>query len=212
MVIIVFIVVAVISFFGSVQAGPVNMMVIKTTLSKNRRSGFYLSLGGCIPEMIYSSLAIFAGMAIEKDTTFMWLAQWATVIFFLIFGIYNIFFQSDKEIQVKGNTTIGNDFLKGFVLGILNPQLLIFWLGIFIYLNHNWIYLADFNSRFAFILGTSFGAFALLFLLNILADKLKEKIYSKFKLSGFNKLLGYFFIVLALAKIFFQLDKLFIFF
>ena len=54
----VFLVVSVISFVGSIHPGTVNLAVVQTTLGHSRRAGLYLALGGSLPELVYSLLAV----------------------------------------------------------------------------------------------------------------------------------------------------------
>lgn len=198
---LIFIAASAISFIGSLQAGTVNIMVIKTTISKNRNSAFWLSLGGSLPEMIYATLAVFVGMMIEKNTLFLQSVEWITILVFIIFGLINL--SKKKEIQYdkveyKSGT---KDFLKGFALAILNPQLLIFWFGVYIYLDGNGLNINKISSKLAFVTGASFGALILLWSLIIITHKQKDKIYLLLKNYNINKLIGWFFISLALLKI-----------
>jgi len=199
--ILIFFAASAISFIGSLQAGTVNIMVIKTTISKNRNSAFWLSIGGSLPEMIYATLAVFVGMMIEKNALFLQSVEWITIFVFIIFGLINIY--KKKEIQYDKVEYISGtkDFLKGFTLAMLNPQLLIFWFGVYIYLDGNGLNIRETSSKLAFVTGAFFGALLLLWSLILISHHQKDKIYSLLKNYNINKLIGWFFISLALLKI-----------
>jgi len=198
---LIFIAASAISFIGSLQAGTVNIMVIKITISKNRNSAFWLSIGGSLPEMIYATLAVFVGMLIEKNALFLQSVEWVTVFVFIIFGLINIYKKSETQYEKVDYKSGTKDFLKGFALAILNPQLLIFWFGVYIYLDGNGLNIKNNSSKLAFVTGASFGALLLLWSLILISHRKKDKIYSLLKNYNIKKLIGWFFISLALLKI-----------
>ena len=69
---------SIVSFFGSLQLGPVNLFVINSTLFRNRKTAYYVAIGGCIPEFIYCALAVFANSYLLEY-------QWLIYSFKLIF-------------------------------------------------------------------------------------------------------------------------------
>ncbi len=197
----IFFIVSTISFVGSLQAGSVNVMVIKTTILKSKSAAVRLAVGGSLPEMIYSTIAIYCGVAIEKNIFFLQSIEWLTIVAFLILGLQNIYKMPRSDFKQVGYKGGGKDFFTGFILALLNPQLLIFWFGIFIYLDTNWLMIKSFAERLAFVTGTSFGSFVLLYTLASLSHRYKEKIYILLKSFSIHKLTGWFFILLAVIKI-----------
>ena len=49
------------SLLGSLQAGPVNLAVLHTTLRQGQRAGLRVAVGGSLPELLYAGLAAAGG-------------------------------------------------------------------------------------------------------------------------------------------------------
>jgi len=196
----IFFIVAAISFGGSIHIGAVNLAVVQATLNRNISAGILVAIGGSIPEFIYSFIAL-KGVFFLKDNQFLlsWL-NWLIIPIFLLMGLVYLFRKESNsvdKISVKDKSKL--DFLKGFSLGMLNPQLLPFWFFMLIFLN-KYFAINDLSAKYAFVLGTGMGAFAILALFAYLAHR--YKLYINQLLSNFsvNRLMGYLFISLALIQ------------
>ena len=94
-----FSVAAAISFVGSVQFGPVNLRVIQTACDYNMRSALVVAAGGILPEIIYSSIAIWCSWLLMSNSTLLDTIRLGAVAFFLISGIFMIV-KSPREINM----------------------------------------------------------------------------------------------------------------
>ena len=196
---IAFFLAAAISFWGSLQLGPVNVCVIQTALAHGKRQALIVATGGALPEIIYSSLAVAGATIIEQYPSLMHGFSWAVIVLLFILGIY-YFFKPYHEIKVKPSQGAG--FAKGFLLAILNPQLMPFWLGVLVYMRGyvNFYNGTLFSPYIAFVIGTAAGAWALLFTFTKLAIAYKKKL-KEILHHNLNRIVGGLFIILAIVEL-----------
>lgn len=189
----------IISFWGSLQLGPVNVCVIETALAQGKRQALMVAAGGIIPELIYSAIAVLGSNLITQNPWFKQIFSWIFIIVLLILGIYNIF-KTYKTQTI--NASAGAGFLKGLFLALLNPQLFPFWLGILVFLKGylNFDQGTLFSPYLAFIAGTALGAWLLLYMFTRLAIAYKAKLEALLK-NNLNKVVGFLFIALALIEL-----------
>ncbi len=195
-----------ISFLGSLQAGLVNVAVIRTALTRGRKAALWLALGGSLPEMLYAGLAAVAGDFINQ---YAWLGRYmdyGVIAVFLAMGV-SMILQKPKPVSVnpESDATARRAFWKGLALGLINPQLFPFWLGVYVYANRTLFPLQNLLFQLSFMSGAAFGAWLLL---SVLARYLAA--YQSVILNWLGnrlslQVLGWLFIVLAVWKIIFIL-------
>ncbi len=122
----VFLLMALLSFVGSIQPGPVNLGVVYYALHNKLKQAIYLSIGGSLPEVVYCFIAFQFHAWLQSK-----LPQLTQVLFWfnpllILLGIY-LLLKKDSGATPVETTRYG--FGKGLLLGMLNPQLLLFWLG-----------------------------------------------------------------------------------
>lgn len=193
-----FLLVSIISFAGSIHPGTVNLAVVQTTLTQSRRAGLWLALGGSLPEIGYSALAAGGLMLLPMNASWTVLLAYAPIPVLLGAGI-----ASFRQKPVVVSTSAVNDpsfpFWKGVALGGTNPQLLPFWSAVWLYLSgHMLIPNGGFASQWVFALGTAAGAFGLLGLVVWLADRQRQRIVQYLNGPWINRLTGGLFIGMAL--------------
>jgi threonine/homoserine/homoserine lactone efflux protein len=198
---ILFITVAAISFVGSIQIGVVNLAVIQTTLYRGFFTGILVALGGSIPELIYAFLALKCVVFIQENQFLVSWLNLLTIPFFLLIGLGYLFRKEtnnmDDEYFYKHKKV---DFFRGFLLGVLNPQLLPFWFFTFIFLSKSFS-INDLSAKYAFVLGAGFGAFSILLLFAYLANRYNERIKNILNRFSVNRFVGCLFIFFALIQI-----------
>lgn len=195
-----FIIATIISFLGSLQLGPVNLNVINTAITTNYKTSIFVAIGGSLPEIIYCTLAFWGADKIISNADYIVYFQTVSFIFFSYIGLHLLIFTSNNHACKKINP--GKSVLTGFLLGILNPLLMVYWLGIIAFINQiDNTYLATIQSKTSFIFGTAFGAFLLLMLLAKIAIRTKSSFIQKNQ-KTINTSLGIFFIILAIVEAF----------
>ncbi|MBN8826872.1 MULTISPECIES: LysE family transporter [unclassified Spirosoma] len=204
-----FLLVAVISFVGSLHPGTVNLAVIETTLGQSRRAGLWLALGGSLPEMAYSILAAGGLMLLPMSPQLGQAIELTSIPVLLLAGIATF---RQKAVPVRLKTEVGHatvsrfvPFWKGMALAGTNPQLLPFWSAVWLYLNQSMVVPADRSgAEWVFAAGTSAGAFVLLLSLVWLADRQRQRVARYLNGRWYNGVTGGLFIGMAALQIIYQ--------
>jgi len=194
------------SFIGSLQLGPVNLFVIDTVLTKGKKNAFFVSIGGSIPEFIYCALAVYSGSFFLNNPKILSAIK---IIFILILIILAIlyFFKKHKKIETilqnkDANKMISKNFIKGFTLALLNPQLLFFWMFVMVYFNSiTFLQLKTNFNKLAYIIGAGFGALSLLIIIILTISKFKTKLLTFLNYKNYNKILAILFFLIAIQQL-----------
>jgi threonine/homoserine/homoserine lactone efflux protein len=198
--ILIFILTAAISFAGSLQLGLVNLAVIKAGLFQSKKAARYIALGGCIPELAYSGIAVYAFGFLQNQPLLLERAHQLIAPILAALGIYFLIKKKQASPTLNPEKEKAS-FWTGLFYGTINPQLLPFWFGILLYLNS--FELTQLHSdwdKLSFIIGTGTGALLLLLLLAELVNR-KQALFLKYiSHTNINLLLGYLFLVLAAFK------------
>ncbi|UKJ09089.1 LysE family translocator [Solitalea lacus] len=198
----IFIIAFVASFIGSLQLGPVNLTVIQTSVNKDFRAAFWVSVGGCLPEVLYAALAVAGASLINPQSSFFTYAGFFMIPLLLGLGIFKIIKYKEPESTKPQEfpSTLWGDFIKGFTLSIVNPLLLPFWSTVLIYnTSINVFSLDNKTEKSLFVLGAAAGALGLLLLFAGIAHWKKDRI-NKLVNGNINKAIGWVFIALSLVQ------------
>jgi len=195
------------SFVGSLQLGPVNLSVIDTAIHQSRKNAFWVAIGGSLPEFIYCFLAVYAGSFLVTHETLFLILRIAIIVILFVLGI-SYFFKKNKPINLEESTkglkrTAFKNISKGFSLGILNPQLMPFWLSVQVLFNSQKFLMIDEKiDYFFFILGAGLGAFLLLATLTLTISHYKQFILKFLTNQTYNRILAILFILIGLQQIY----------
>jgi threonine/homoserine/homoserine lactone efflux protein len=164
------------SFIGSLQAGVVNTAVLAHTIKWGRHAGRRMAVGGSIPEFIYAGMAfVGAGWLVDR------LGIGATGItlivssILLVLGIYFVFVYHPRP-AAPGEDKLTGDLRRGVLLGMANPQLLLFWCGVRLMVIAWGMTGEGVLDLLAFALGAFTGAITLLMTLVRMGVKAQEKL------------------------------------
>ncbi|MBP6511915.1 MAG: LysE family transporter [Bacteroidia bacterium] len=189
----------VISFVGSLQPGLVNMGVLYAGYHHSRNAAIKMALGGILPEIIYSAIALFL---YKKAAEFSFIKETLNILFIpllLMAGIYLLKKKPSKE-EIKNQN--GHDFTNGFMIGMVNPLLIPFWLiWIQQVVQRGYLELSNFYTQAAFVLGTAVGALVLLLVVAFNTVRYKTQLEKIIK-GRLNFLLGLICIILACVELF----------
>ncbi len=203
--ILIFFASACVSFLGSLQLGPVNIFVINTTLFQSRKEAYLIALGGIVPEFIYCGLAVFATGFILQ---FEWVMSVFEIAFILVFVVIGVLFFIKKPVTAslqKSSTKESSTIKlmgKGFMLAILNPQLLPFWVFVQVYFNQiSFLNAKTTLDKTSYVLGAGVGAFVLLSFFIYLAHRYREKALGYINNSYYFKVLSLLFFAVAIYQL-----------
>ncbi|BAO75072.1 LysE family transporter [Winogradskyella sp. PG-2] len=157
------------SIIGALPLGASNIAVINTTLKQNASQAFKIAIAAGIAEVILSYYALHFNMAV-KD--FFNANQWLQIsIAILLLGIGSfLFFKSNNrksKSATKSNKLLKSKYATGFLLGLLNPPVLVYWLVVYGFINTNNIMLSLQSSLlvlFLFFVGVYAGKILTLYI------------------------------------------------
>ena len=204
MTVILLLTVAAISAAGSLQAGPVNSFVLRHVLRNGKAGWVWICIGGSLPEVLYAAVAaelahIFANKA--NETVFNTIGP----AVLLVVGI-SMWRAAKKKMQAANKVVVSPTSrffsapLVAFMLGMLNPQLIVFWGAQAAFLMSTGLYADGYGDKAAFASGAGIGAFALLAAVAFAGGKL-ENMADKRSLVKLESIIGVLLIVLSVARL-----------
>lgn len=194
-----FLVAALISFIGSLQPGLLNMGVLYTGYHRSRTAAIRMAFGGVVPEIIYSSIAIIFYV---KAAEYEYLREELSLLFIPFLLLAGIYLFRKKVKDESSQSLESNDFKNGLMIGLVNPQLIPFWLiWVQQIMQRGYLNLNNQNVQIAFVIGAAFGALLLLLFVAFFTLKYKDTIKRALK-GRINKLLGIICIILAFVELF----------
>lgn len=126
----------IIGIIASAPMGPVGILCIRRTMQKGRIYGLVTGMGAAMSDIIYA-LITGAGMAVvvnfvEDKQNIFWLKLAGSILLF-IFGLYMYRTEPKPapESSAKGNGTLFQNFITGFLLTVSNPLIIFLFLATF---------------------------------------------------------------------------------
>jgi threonine/homoserine/homoserine lactone efflux protein len=201
----IFIAASCISFLGSVQAGPLNVSVLNTAISQNRRNALYVALGGVVPEFFYALLALVTVHNFSKYSSVLF---WLKLVFILLLFVLALlyFFKKTSQIVVTENKITAEikpfkSFIKGIIIAGFNPQLLPFWIAVLIaFSGIQLLQVSTIVDQFCFCFGATIGALGLQITLILLTKRFSAFLNFVVQHRLFNKCLAILFLLLAIQQ------------
>jgi threonine/homoserine/homoserine lactone efflux protein len=150
-----------ISLFGTIPPATINITVMQLSLKKRAKSAFYLALGAAIIDTIYAGLAVQVQIFLSEQIEFTNYFYLVAASVLLVLGVFSIKSKiNSSEVEVKSSGKMG--FVKGVILGVLNPLAMPFWLGVTTYLQFNGLINLMGLNYWSYILGVFLGEITLL--------------------------------------------------
>ncbi|MGC6432080.1 MAG: hypothetical protein ACON5F_13625 [Jejuia sp.] len=167
-----------VAILSALPLGASNIAVINTTLKENVSQAFKIAITAGLAEVLLSYYALDCNQVITNFfITNLWLQTTIVVVLFLIGGY--LFFKKQSEKQLKTLKLTQSKYTIGFLLGILNPPVLIFWVIAFRVLNSHDIMLSvqsSFSVLFLFFFGVYLGKLLTLFGYSKMSMLVKKRI------------------------------------
>lgn len=199
------------AIIGALPLGTTNVAVINTTIKENIQNALKIVYTAALAEIILVVIAISFNMQIENFINMnIWL-QYTIAI--LLLGVGIILLLGRKEcvkdenedcIIIKKRYNLSKQML-GFILGLINPTVLIYWILVISYLNKKMMYLNMTTEYFLvvlFLIGVFLGKVITLYGYGKFSNVLKVKM--KHITTKINRFIG----VLLVCVSVFQFTKL----
>ncbi|MGB4775798.1 MAG: LysE family translocator [Daejeonella sp.] len=118
-------------FVLSFLTGPVFFALIKTSIEKGFYAGLSLAAGVLLSDILYVILSIYGSSYLALENTYRLPIGIAGSIILLSIGIYYLL----KKVKINYENTTSKRkntgyFLKGFVMCIFNPAMLLYWISV----------------------------------------------------------------------------------
>jgi threonine/homoserine/homoserine lactone efflux protein len=161
------------SFLGGVALGPINLSVVDLTLKRNIHSALRFSAAAAVVEIFQAAIAVTFGKLISRKIDEVPELQLLIVAFFAILGIFFLY-KKDNKRKERNKTTNASTVVNGFVIAILNPQTIPYWIFVLAYLKAaNVLYLNTWHL-IIFLAGVSIGKFTILSLYGFLSESVQN--------------------------------------
>ena len=187
------------SVIGALPLGASNIAVINTTIKQNEKQALKIAIAAALAEVILSYYALHCNMIVRDFfDRHMWI-QFAIVILLMVVGSYLVFKKTkDSDKKQRG---IRSKYATGFLLGILNPPVLIYWIVAFGLINRNQFMLSIESPLFVlflFFAGVYFGKLFTLYLYSKFSVNIKNRLQNTALI--INKITGVMLILVGIAQ------------
>ena len=119
---------------GALPPGAVNLSVMYTTISRGSTFAFPMVVSAAIGEIILAVTALHCAALVEEYVLMNIFIQYIIAALLLLIGIVLFFKKTPLAPTTLQLPRRYNTLLKVFLLAVLNPPVLIFWLVAFTYL------------------------------------------------------------------------------
>lgn len=188
----------IITIIGALPPGASNLAVIQTTLQQNHRESRKISYGAGAGEVLLVLIAFSSGMVVQD---FFNMNVWVQYLVAILLAGIGVFFLVTTHRKAKIRKRQTSKYLLGFMLSIVNPPVLIYWILVFSFLG-KYMLLSPDNSLIwiiLFISGVFVGKVATLYGYSKLGLKLQKK--KPTNKAGINKFIGVTLLVLSFMQI-----------
>ena len=161
----VFLVAFFVSLVGSIPPGTINITAMQMSMKGKIRAAYFLALGATGIELIYATGVVRFQIFLNNNIDFTHHFLLVTGLVMMVLGIQSLLSRTSSS-SIKVNTQVRgrSGFLKGLILGLLNPLAIPFWLAVTTYLQANaWITLGGIHSSL-YLIGLTAGSLVTLFI------------------------------------------------
>lgn len=178
----------------TIPLGPVNLLVVNTTVSKNIRAAMVLASAATIMELIKPVLAIYFSWLITRHIQENMYIQVSVVLAFILLGLYFLVKKSTTY-EPRDNKRELPEFMKGVLISFLNIPALPFWIFVVAYSEGTVGF--DFSLAMIgiFLAGVFSGRYVMLWMYARLSLYISER--SSFIALWLDRIIAFLFFILA---------------
>ena len=200
------------AILGALPLGTTNVAVINTTIKENVQNALKIVYTAAAAELILVLIAIGFNMQIENFIDMNIWVQYTIVVILLAAGIVLIIGrkecikdENDECVIIKKRRIRISKQMLGFILGLVNPTVLIYWILVISFLSKKMIYLntnVEISILILFLSGVFLGKVLTLYGYGKFSHMLKLRI--KNITTSINRVIG----ILLICVSVFQITKL----
>jgi L-lysine exporter family protein LysE/ArgO len=134
--------------------GAANIIVMNTTINGTVKKAMYVVLGAGIGEVVLSFLALHCVM---NFTDYFKENPWVQITIFILFIVIGTFFLLRNTFNIRSRNTSDKKikspkFITGFLLALVNPPVLIFWVLAFTIIHKYALKISDMSPLLTLLL------------------------------------------------------------
>jgi len=188
----------VMSFLSLTPPGMLNMTVVRTTIEKNRREGFWFALGAATVVILQAFIALaFAKYFANNPHIVERLKLAGIVVLFLLSVAF--FIQARKKFKGEGSKRKGKSFVVGFLMGSMNMLAIPFYLVLSSVLENRGMLIIEQPYIILFVFGVFLGSFSLFLIYLQFAMIIQKR--AQFIARNINYILSILFLVLGILSL-----------
>mgnify|MGYP003387161092 CR=1 FL=1 len=125
-------------FGAAIPLGPINLLIMNEAL-KSYKKAVAIGFGAMSADITYLLLISYGITTYLQKKIFIdtLSALGGTFLIYLAFLIFKTRNKHIDKLQITKNTTLLSNYLKGYILTLLNPYTVFFWLSVTTYSNIN---------------------------------------------------------------------------
>jgi threonine/homoserine/homoserine lactone efflux protein len=188
------------AILSALPLGASNIAVINTTLKQNAKQAFKIAITAGIAEVILSYYALHCNQVVKDFfNENLWLQTSIVIVLFVVGGY--LFFKKQSETKPKKGKLAQSKYATGFLLGIVNPPVLVYWVIAFGVLNNNNFMLSiqsSFLVLFQFFSGVYLGKLLTLYGYSKMSVIIKDRVKNITLIV--NKLTGILLVIIGIIQ------------
>lgn len=179
--------------------GPVNLLVVNTTVSKNLRAAMVLASAASIMELLKPILAIYFSWLIIRHIESNMYIQLTVVLAFILIGLYFLFKKNTSH-AVENNRREMPEIMKGVLISFLNVPALPFWIFLIAYCESTVGFDFSISTVGFFLSGVFMARYGTLWVY----ARLSQYVYERSSLIALwlDRIIAIIFFILALIQVF----------
>lgn len=160
------------SYVGSIPPGTLNISILRLSLEGKLNTALRFAVAVAVVEYPYAWIAVQFQYWLTSSPIVVENFQLVSAIVMTVIGIFYLL-PATKAPNSAAKKFNESGFRRGMLLSVLNPMVIIYWMGFTAYLQaQGWIDLSTNGLTHAYVLGASLGALALLIGLAFYAQRL----------------------------------------
>jgi len=184
-------------FLVTIPLGPVNLLIVNTTISKNLKSAMIVASAASIMELLKPILAIYFSWLIIRHIESNIVIQITIVLAFGLIGLY-FMLKENSSLKAEQNRREMPDFLKGVLISFLNIPALPFWIIVVAYCESTIGFDFRISTVSLFLAGVFSGRYGTLLLYAQLSQYIIER--SSLIALWLDRIIAILFFILALIQ------------
>lgn len=192
----------IVGFLASISVGPVAILCIQRTISKNQRAGFFSGLGAATADTIFATVAFFSLALvmtfIEKNIVLFKVLSGLAII-----GVGVSIFFKNPAVQIRhnraGRSSLWQDYISVFFITLANPAFILVFVVLFAAFGLSLDNTGELNAA-AMLVGVFAGASTWWFLITFVINLFRKRFRPRHIL-WMNRIAGGVIMVLGLGTI-----------